>query len=274
MRACTVAPVNSPQQFRVIDLAAVGYLADVAVAITSPSGGRVKSTIAPIRDGSLPGYWIEYTPSELGDHLVDILYGGELLLNRGGIPYRVRCVLPPAAAAEIVRAYGPGLSGGMAGRAAEFVIDTRGAGPGGLGVTVEGPSEAAIQCRDNGDGTCSVAYLPSTSGDYHVNISFNNQPISGSPFVARVIDNPVSKVRTYGSGIQRDNGTGCEDAFTECILSFLLHHNLNTPERIQRERKIPLFIAPLLNHYVRFSSICCDEFSFCFSLDISNLMQL
>lgn len=208
MRACTVAPVNSPQHFRVIDQAAIGYLADVAVAITSPSGGRVKSRISQIRDGPFPGYWIEYTPSELGDHLVDVIYGGELLHNRGGLPYRVRCVLPPTAAADIVRAYGPGLSAGTAGRAAEFVIDTRGAGPGGLGVTVEGPSEAVIQCRDNGDGTCSVAYLPSVSGDYHVNINFNNEPISGSPFICRVADSPASKIRTYGTGIQRDNGRG------------------------------------------------------------------
>lgn len=206
MRTCTVAPVNSLQQFRVVDYAAVGYLADVAVAITSPSGGRLKSRITQIRDESGSGYRVEYSPSELGDHLVDVLYGGQLLLNRGEMPFRVRCVLPPAAAADIVRAYGPGLSSGQAGKPSEFVIDTRGAGPGGLGVTVEGPSEAPIQCRDNGDGTCSVAYFPIIGGDYYVNIHFNNEAISGSPFIARVADNPISKIRVYGSGIQRDKG--------------------------------------------------------------------
>lgn len=206
MRTCTVAPVNSLQQFKVMDYGAVGFVADVAVAITSPSGSRIKSRITQIRDGSIPGYWIEYTPSELGDHLIDVLYGAQLILNHGGLPFRVRCVLPPAAAADIVRAYGPGLTSGMAGKPSEFVIDTRGAGPGGLGVTVEGPSEAPIQCRDNGDGTCSVAYFPIIGGDYYVNIHFNNEPIGGSPFVAHVADNPISKIRVYGSGIQRDKG--------------------------------------------------------------------
>lgn len=225
MHTCTVAPVNSPQHFKVIDQAAVGYLADVAVAITSPSGGRVKSRITQFRDGPFPGYWIEYTPSELGDHFVDIIYGGQMLLNRAGLPFGVRCVLPPAAAADIVRAYGPGLSDGVAGRAADFVIDTRGAGPGGLGVTVEGPSEAAIQCRDNGDGTCSVAYLPVMPGDYFINVTFNNEPISGSPFPVRVAENPITKIRTYGSGIQRDHGKEMNDEHARSILETCTNHH-------------------------------------------------
>ena len=161
-------------------------------------------------------------------------------MNRDGFPHRVRCVLPPAAAADIVRAYGPGLIGGTAGKAAEFVIDTRGAGPGGLGVTVEGPSEAAIQCRDNGDGTCSVAYLPSSSGDYQVNISFNDQRISGSPFTARIADSPVSKIRTYGSGIQRDKGRG----WPASILEFFCTQTPIDGEGITRPRPAPPLFVP------------------------------
>lgn len=206
VRACTVAPVHSVQQFRVFAADASGPLPDIAVAITPPSGVDVRPRVAPLCDARQRGYSVEFSLSELGDHVVDIVLGGEVIRNSGGLPYRVRCVLPPGAAADRVKAHGAGLAGGTAGLAAEFVIDTRGAGPGGLGVTVEGPSEAAIQCRDNGDGTCSVAYLPVTSGDYLINVTFNGQRISRAPFAARVVDDPAARVRVHGPGVQRDHG--------------------------------------------------------------------
>jgi filamin len=102
-----------------------------------------------------------------------------------------------------VQAHGPGLERGVVNRPADFTIDTRGAGQGGLGVTVEGPCEAAINCRDNGDGTCSVAYLPTELGEYSVNITFNDQHILGSPFQALVVPEvDISKIKVTGSGIQ------------------------------------------------------------------------
>ena len=145
---------------------------------------------------------INYTPTELGDFIVSLVYGGQMLTRQ---PYRVRSC-PPPTPANLVRAYGSGLSSGICNRQSDFVIDTRAAGPGGLGVTLEGPSEAAIRCRDNGDGTCSVFYLPTVQGDYQVNITFNEQPIGGSPFLAKIDADPVSLIRTTGPGIQRDKG--------------------------------------------------------------------
>ena len=47
---------------------------------------------------------------------------------------------------------------------AEFTIETKNAGPGNLGLTIEGPEEAKIDCADNGDGTCSVTYYPTQPG--------------------------------------------------------------------------------------------------------------
>jgi len=48
---------------------------------------------------------------------------------------------------------------------------------------VEGPCEAKIECIDNGDGSCSVSYLPTEPGDYKVNVLFADKHIPGSPFV-------------------------------------------------------------------------------------------
>lgn len=103
-----------------------------------------------------------------------------------------------------VRAYGPGLQGGIVGKPAPFTIDTKGAGVGGLGLTVEGPCEAKIECQDNGDGTCSVSYLPTEPGDYSINILFGGAHVPGSPFVARVrpaLD--AGRVVASGPGLER-----------------------------------------------------------------------
>ncbi|KAF4527938.1 hypothetical protein B566_EDAN012831 [Ephemera danica] len=186
------APINSLQQFRVITQGA--GKADFAVAITSPSGNRVKAHVIPTHEGFL----VNFTPTELGEYLLSISFGGEAV---SGTPYRFMCM--PGSDASKVRAHGPGLERGVVGKPAEFIIDTRGAGQGGLGVTVEGPCEAAINCRDNGDGTCSVAYLPTEIGDYSINITFNDQHIPGSPFQAVIVpEADLKKIKVSGNGIQ------------------------------------------------------------------------
>lgn len=188
----TAAPVNSLQQFRVITQGA--GKADFAVAITSPSGNRVKAHVIPTHEGFL----VNFTPTELGEYLLSISFGGEPV---SPTPYKVTCL--HGSDANRVRASGPGLESGIVNQPAEFMIDTRGAGQGGLGVTVEGPCEAAINCRDNGDGTCSVAYLPTEVGDYTVNITFNDQHIPGSPFQAIIHpEADVKRIKASGNGIQ------------------------------------------------------------------------
>lgn len=90
------------------------------------------------------------------------------------------------------------------GKPALFTIDTKGAGAGGLGLTVEGPCEAKIECQDNGDGTCSVSYLPTEAGDYNINILFGEEHIPGSPFKAAVkqaLD--PGRVTASGPGLER-----------------------------------------------------------------------
>lgn len=57
-----------------------------------------------------------------------------------------------------------------------------GAGTGGLGLAIEGPSEAKMTCRDNRDGSCTVEYVPTEAGDYDISIKFADQFIPGSPF--------------------------------------------------------------------------------------------
>lgn len=151
------------------------------------------------RPGKADVRLVRYTPTEEGVHAVNVSYDGHPV---PGSPFPVEAHLPPDPSK--VKAFGPGLKGGLVGNPAEFTIDTKGAGTGGLGLTVEGPTEAKIECSDNGDGTCSVSYLPTEPGDYLVNILFENVHIPGSPFRAdfqRPFD--PSKVVTSGSGLKR-----------------------------------------------------------------------
>lgn len=68
----------------------------------------------------------------------------------------------------------------------DVCISISGAGTGGLGLTIEGPSEAKVVCKDNRDGSCTVEYVPTEPGDYDVSIKFADQHIAGSPFSVSV----------------------------------------------------------------------------------------
>lgn len=126
------APVNSLQQFRIItrNLDKVGEL---AVTITSPSGNRLKAHVINTSEG----YLVNFTPNQIGEYLLFVSFGGNLLNTS---PYRVKCL--KESDPRKVYASGMGLSQGIVNQPAEFTIDTRGAGQGRLCVTVEGPSEA------------------------------------------------------------------------------------------------------------------------------------
>ncbi|KAL7370523.1 hypothetical protein ABVT39_003192 [Epinephelus coioides] len=167
------------------------------VKITSPSRRPIPCKLETGTANEV--HTVKYIPPEEGQYRVDINYDGNPV---PGSPFTVEGVMPPDPSK--VRAYGPGLQGGVVGKPAPFAIDTKGAGTGGLGLTVEGPCEAKIECQDNGDGSCSVSYLPTEPGEYAINILFADQHIPGSPFKAVVqsVFDP-SKVTASGPGLER-----------------------------------------------------------------------
>ncbi|XP_059185463.1 LOW QUALITY PROTEIN: filamin-B [Centropristis striata] len=191
------AEVNQEQQFKV-DTKGAGGQGRLEVAVLSPSQQAVRCKVEP-QAGKADVSLVRFTPTEEGVHAVNVSYDGHPV---PGSPFPVDAQLPPDPSK--VKAFGPGLKGGLVGNPAEFTIDTKGAGTGGLGLTVEGPTEAKIECSDNGDGTCSVSYLPTEPGDYVVNILFEEVHIPGSPFKANVqMPFDPSKVVASGSGLKR-----------------------------------------------------------------------
>ncbi|XP_067360675.1 filamin-B isoform X2 [Channa argus] len=189
--------VAKEQQFKV-DTKAAGGQGHLEVAVMGPSQRAVPCKVEP--QSSKAGVsLVRYTPTEEGAYSVNVSYDGHPV---PGSPFPVEAQLPPDPSK--VKANGPGLKGGLVGNPAEFTIDTKGAGTGGLGLTVEGPTEAKIECSDNGDGTCSVSYLPTEPGDYLVNILFEEVHIPGSPFRADIqMPFDPTKVVASGSGLKR-----------------------------------------------------------------------
>jgi len=74
-----------------------------------------------------------------------------------------------------------------------------------LGFSIEGPSQARIECNDNGDGSADVRYWPTIPGEYAVHILCNDEDIPHSPFMAW-IEPPGNfdpkKVNAYGPGLE------------------------------------------------------------------------
>ncbi|XP_014746233.1 PREDICTED: filamin-C [Sturnus vulgaris] len=190
------AEVGQVQEFQV-EAQGAGGQGQLEVKVTGPSRRPVPCTVGPAPPGG--PHPVTFTPTEEGPHRVEVTYDGHPV---PGSPFPVEALLPPDPSKVV--ASGPGLKGGRVGVPAPFSIATQGAGSGGLGLTVEGPCEAKIECQDNGDGSCAVSYLPTAPGEYHINILFAGRHIPGSPFTAAVTAPfDPAKVTASGPGLER-----------------------------------------------------------------------
>jgi filamin len=185
-----------------MDMRKVGNNIDatkLTCAIFDPRGKEIPSKI--VSSATKDVFKIMYTPFEAGRHTIELLYDNVPI---PGSPFvvHVKAGCDPSRC----RAYGPGLETGDTNKPSRFVVETRGAGAGGLSLAIEGPSEAKMSCIDNRDGSCDVEYTPTEPGEYDITIKFADQHIPGSPFKvnvggqAAVVVDP-SKVKLYGPGI-------------------------------------------------------------------------
>ncbi|CAF4590300.1 unnamed protein product [Rotaria sp. Silwood2] len=152
----------------------------VECLLTSPSDRVVRCPVKNMSDGT---YLVQYTPYEPGMHQLEVTYEN---IPVPGSPFRVSAV--PGCDSTRVRAYGSGLENATTNAPTTFTIETKSAGQGSLALTIEGPSEAKMVCKDNQDGTCVMEYLPTKAGQYDIAIKFAEHHIPGSPFCVNVHD--------------------------------------------------------------------------------------
>ena len=178
--------------------------ADIECDITGPDGSPVDSFVNKM--GPDGPYQISYTPCEVGDHEIDLRHEGKPLPDS---PFPVTA--KRGNNSDKVKAYGDGLEKGIVDENNYFTIETKNAGTGGLGLAMEGPSEATVQCVDNQDGSCTVDYVPTEEGDYDITIKFGDVHIPGSPFRVPCVTRDgkpkpnASKVDAYGPGLDPES---------------------------------------------------------------------
>ncbi|XP_022834702.1 filamin-A isoform X4 [Spodoptera litura] len=149
---------------------------DLAATVTSPGGVSEDAEIQEVEDGL---YSVHFVPKELGVHTVSVKYRE---IHIPGSPFQFTVGPLRDSGAHLVKAGGPGLERGEAGRFNEFNVWTREAGAGQLAISLEGPSKAEIDFKDRKDGSCDVSYKVDEPGEYRIGLKFNEQHIPDSPF--------------------------------------------------------------------------------------------
>uniref|UniRef100_F1KPG9 Filamin-C n=1 Tax=Ascaris suum TaxID=6253 RepID=F1KPG9_ASCSU len=133
---------------------------------------------------------VEFTPTVVGDHEIDIKYGGA---DVQGSPFTCRAYDP----AKIVVANIPN---GAVDKAVHFIVDASEAGVGNLEVAVnEGRIPSMAQSL--GQHRYDISFVPREQVDHTISVRFNNEPVPGSPFVCRLMS-PRS-ITASGSGLER-----------------------------------------------------------------------
>ena len=166
------------------------------VVIKTPARRTIQAALRPGPPGT---NLVNFALDEEGPHTLSIHFGN-MLFTEFGINSAI------GASPGRVRAYGPGITGGEVNHPAEFNVDTRGAGTGALGLEIEGPSEAHIECKDDSKGLCRISYMPTLPGEYVITVRFADEHIDGSPFKAIVTAKyDASRVKISGKGLHSGN---------------------------------------------------------------------
>eukprot|EP00092_Neocalanus_flemingeri_P025254 GFUD01027386.1.p1 GENE.GFUD01027386.1~~GFUD01027386.1.p1 ORF type:complete len:4003 (+),score=946.67 GFUD01027386.1:1015-12009(+) len=144
--------------------------------IESPSGGTEQCFLKKLPRGNIG---ISFTPREIGEHLVSVQRNEKHITNS---PFKIVVNAQEVGDASRVKVSGDGLVQGKTHINNRFMINTKSAGYGGLSLSIEGPSKAEIDCKDNENGTLDVDYNPTEPGFYIINIKFADSHVPGSPF--------------------------------------------------------------------------------------------
>lgn len=149
-------------------------------SIQAPSGLEEPCFLKKLPNGHLG---ISFTPREFGPHMVSVKRMGTHIQNS---PFKITVDAKEVGNSSNVKITGDALKEGKTHQENQFTIDTREAGYGGLSLSIEGPSKADIQCKDNEDGTLTIGYKPTEPGYYIINLKFADNHVHGSPFTAKV----------------------------------------------------------------------------------------
>ncbi|MCL4126989.1 UNVERIFIED_CONTAM: hypothetical protein GTU68_013228, partial [Idotea baltica] len=178
-------PVSSIASFIVDTQATVDQL---NVSIVSPSRHEIEPNIVALGDGKIK---VEYTPSEVGDHALEIRVGGVLV---PGAPFLVK-------AYDSNKVKVTDVTSGVVAKPVYFSIDASQAGAGNLEIIVSvNGRNVPNYVQSEGHARFRVNFKPKEAAVHTLSVKFNGEPVPGSPFQCRVTDS--SHVVISGPGIK------------------------------------------------------------------------
>lgn len=172
------------------------------IGIAGPSGQNISNSVNALG----PGHFIvSYIPLESGQHRANITFNGESV---NGNPFLFMVNDPSR-----VSARGDGLGFVNCGQPTSFIITAPGAQLKDLDVRITGPGNKDIIPRlsDGGGSTFKATYTPIIAGDYTIDVTYFDQPILGSPFVAQASDISKVSVSNISTGYVGQQASFCID---------------------------------------------------------------
>ena len=172
-----IAPAGKPFNL----LLPVDYSSDESIVATVDGPDLIGQPVE-VRNDQKGSYSVVYKPEKPGDYLVHVKKGDDDL---NGSPFRIlvkesrsdasKCYILEEDKAIFEKSQ-------KFGKPVNFRISTSEAGPGTLNITSRGPGKADVRIFDNSNGTYTCEFTPTVAGKYNVDILWDDQHITGSPY--------------------------------------------------------------------------------------------
>lgn len=172
-----------------IQLEGVHDQSELVVRVKAPSGQEFVPKLQKIgHDGCI----VEWIPYELGNYNIHMTYCDNLVK---GTPIKIRTYDP-----KRVQVYN--LQDGNVFKPNQFCVDASLAGEGSLeiGISCNG-HYIPNQVKTLGNSKFEVNFLPQEPAIHYANISFNGEPVKGSPFPIKIIDTNLIVAQGKGLGL-------------------------------------------------------------------------
>ncbi|XP_076685371.1 filamin-type immunoglobulin domains fbug isoform X2 [Andrena cerasifolii] len=169
-----LVPAGSPALF---ELSALGFSSnEIDVQIITPSKKHIPARID--EELGRPGeFRVEFTPTEVGSHLVEVSIAGQKL----------------PAGPLVAKVYNSSLiqvtdvPSAVVGHACQFRVDASAAGEGQLEISIN-EGEVPNHVQVVGGGRCLVSFTPEIAKSHYIDIKFNGEAVKGCPFICNVSD--------------------------------------------------------------------------------------
>ncbi|VDN01002.1 unnamed protein product [Thelazia callipaeda] len=161
----------------------------LSASIKSPSGIEEPCFIRQI---DFDHIGVSFTPREEGEHLITVKKKGVVVPKS---PFHINVDSSQVGDASKVVVSGTGKADAICQQYNSVMIDTRGAGYGGLSVSVEGPSKAELKCTEANEGLINIVYKPTEPGLYVLSIKFADVHVKDSPFTVHCVGKGLGTVK-------------------------------------------------------------------------------